>query len=118
MLDALSHGGNHLHAKGLAVEIDRYKIDVHLSTKALEITDEGVLVSADTNASTGDSRKLISAETVIYAVGQSPLQEGDDGASRLCAGVSCPGRLRRAEEHRKCHERAYEIARTIGRYGN
>ena len=70
MLDALNHGGNHLHAKGLAVQIDRYGIGIHLGTKALEITDKGV-VGAPVESG---EEKLFEAETVIYAVGQSPLQ--------------------------------------------
>jgi len=69
MQEKLGDGGNHLHAKGLAVEIERYKIDVCLNARAVEVKKEGVV------AETPSGTKLFEADTVVYAVGQSPLQE-------------------------------------------
>ena len=65
MLDHVSDGGNNLHMKALDVEIKKYKIGVNLSTKAEEITPEGVIGNG----------KLFPADTVIYAVGQRPQRE-------------------------------------------
>jgi 2,4-dienoyl-CoA reductase-like NADH-dependent reductase (Old Yellow Enzyme family)/thioredoxin reductase len=65
MLDKISDGGNMLHVRALNVEIKKHKIDLRLSTKAEEITEKGVVAGG----------KLISADTVIYAVGQKPQRE-------------------------------------------
>jgi pyruvate/2-oxoglutarate dehydrogenase complex dihydrolipoamide dehydrogenase (E3) component len=42
MLDGINHGGNVLHVRALNVEIEKYGIDMHFNTRALEITDSGV----------------------------------------------------------------------------
>jgi len=65
MLDHVNDGGNNLHMKALDVEIKKYKIGVNLSTRAEEITPEGVIGNG----------KLFPADTVIYAVGQRPQRE-------------------------------------------
>ena len=65
MLDHVSDGGNNLHMKALDVEIAKYRIGVNLSTRAEEITAEGVIGNG----------KLFPADTVIYAVGQKPQRE-------------------------------------------
>jgi len=65
MLDHVSDGGNNLHMKALEVEIAKYGIEVNLSTRAEEITPEGVIGNG----------KLFPADTVIYAVGQRPQRE-------------------------------------------
>ena len=62
MLDHVSDGGNNLHMKALDVEIAKYGIGIHLSTKAEEITPAGVVGNGT----------LFPADTVIYAVGQQP----------------------------------------------
>ncbi len=78
MLDHISDGGNFLHVLGLKVEMKKQKLDLNLSTKAKEITDKGVLCE------TADGEKFFEADTVIYAVGQRPLQE-EAAALRFCA---------------------------------
>lgn len=78
MLDHISDGGNFQHLKSLKVEIKKYAIDLNLSTKALEITDKGVVCETEYG------EKVFEAETVIYAVGQYPLQE-EAAALRHCA---------------------------------
>ena len=65
MLDHVSDGGNNLHMKALDVEIKKYKIGVNLSTRAEEITAEGVIGNG----------KLFKADTVVYAVGQRPQRQ-------------------------------------------
>ena len=64
--------------KSLKVEINKYGIDLNLSTKALEITNKGVRCSAP------DGEKIFESDTVIYAVGQSPL-DNEAAALRSCA---------------------------------
>ncbi len=67
MLPFLNNGGNILHQFALDVELRKYEIGVHLETKALRISPEGVTCEA-----AGEER-FFPADTVIYAVGQAPL---------------------------------------------
>ena len=65
MMPELNDGGNFQHMRGLKVEISKYKIGVNLSTRAEEITAEGVVAGG----------RLIKTDTVIYAVGQQPQRK-------------------------------------------
>ena len=78
MLPELNYGGNHLHAIAIDMEIKKRGIRIFLGAKALEITGQGLLIKGP------DGQELIEADTVIYAVGQSPLREDAD-AIRFCA---------------------------------
>jgi len=69
MLSSLNHGGNHLHAKGLVVQINDLGIEMNYDTKALEITDSGLI------AATKNGNKLFEADTIVFAAGQSPLHK-------------------------------------------
>ena len=62
MLDHISDGGNMLHVRALDVEIAKYHIGLHLSTRAEQITEQGVVAGGT----------LYEADTVVYAVGQRP----------------------------------------------
>jgi pyruvate/2-oxoglutarate dehydrogenase complex dihydrolipoamide dehydrogenase (E3) component len=79
MLPALSDGGNNLQALALDVKIRELGVTLALSTKALEIRENGVLAETSDGAQT-----LFEADTVIYAVGQRPLWDDAD-ALRACA---------------------------------
>jgi 2,4-dienoyl-CoA reductase-like NADH-dependent reductase (Old Yellow Enzyme family)/thioredoxin reductase len=110
MAENISDGSNFQHAKSLYVEIHKHHIDMHFSTKVLEINEAGV------RCLSGGGEKLIEADTVIYAVGQRPLQD-EGSAFRSCAaefyqlGDSVvPGNIMRATAS------AFETARNIGRY--
>jgi thioredoxin reductase len=78
MMETMNDGGNFLHGEALKVELDKKHIDVLFKTKAIEITRDGVLCETE------DGEKFFSADSVIYAVGQSPLQD-DALALRFCA---------------------------------
>jgi pyruvate/2-oxoglutarate dehydrogenase complex dihydrolipoamide dehydrogenase (E3) component len=78
MLPELNYGENFLHGDGLGFQIIENGIDTALLTKAVEITDAGVL------AENRGKTILFEADTVIYAVGQRPLCEEAD-ALRFCA---------------------------------
>jgi pyruvate/2-oxoglutarate dehydrogenase complex dihydrolipoamide dehydrogenase (E3) component len=78
MLDHINDGGNFQHLKSLKLEIARRGIQLNVSTKALEITDKGVRCLAS------GGERFFQAETVIYAVGQKPLQD-EAAALRGCA---------------------------------
>jgi 2,4-dienoyl-CoA reductase-like NADH-dependent reductase (Old Yellow Enzyme family)/thioredoxin reductase len=79
MLDKISDGGNFLHVLGLKTEIKRLGLDLNPNTKATEITELGVHCQAADGSS-----KFFFADTVVYAVGQRPLQE-EASALRFCA---------------------------------
>jgi 2,4-dienoyl-CoA reductase-like NADH-dependent reductase (Old Yellow Enzyme family)/thioredoxin reductase len=110
MLDKISDGGNFLHVLGLKVELKRWNIELNLSTKAKEITDLGV----HCESAAGD--RFFFADTVIYAVGQRPLQE-EASALRYCApefyqigDCVTPANIMNATGT------AFTIARDIGRF--
>ena len=111
MLDELNHGGNHLHAKGLAVEIQKHGINVNLETKALEITEKGVI------AENNGVQKIFEADTVIYAVGQSPRQEEAMALHDCAPEFYVLGDCVSPKNITNATSAAYEIARAIGRYG-
>lgn len=69
MTDHINDGGNFLHMLGLNVEIKRQKLDVHLNTKAKEITPEGVICE------TADGDVTFRADHVICALGMIPNRE-------------------------------------------
>jgi len=110
MMETLSDGGNPVHSLALINEIRKFAIRVSTATKAVKINEKGVIgayvgsaytlppcptvqaavlqsnvfgrvVRADAEEG---SRTLFEADTVIYAVGQRPLQEEAD-ALRFCA---------------------------------
>ena len=56
-----------IHTMALEEEIERCGLDIRLSTSAKEITPDGLIVSGP------EGEEKIPADTVIYAVGQSPL---------------------------------------------
>ena len=109
MAGKLDDGGNHLHAKGLAVEINKYGIDVNLNTKAVEITDAGVL------AETAGGSKLFESDTIVYATGQSPLQNDAMAFSACAAEFYVLGDCLAPSNITNATSSAYEIARAIGR---
>ena len=100
MMARLNDGGNPLHAYALSQQIDALGIEVALSVKAVEISNDGVLTEpadVDTGlepsstveraaldspsywqmfkADEDSKPRLYAADTVIYAVGQLPLWE-------------------------------------------
>jgi 2,4-dienoyl-CoA reductase-like NADH-dependent reductase (Old Yellow Enzyme family)/thioredoxin reductase len=72
MMTELNNGGNILHQHALDVEIARLNIRLALGTRAAEINERGVLGCKD------GGEALFEADTVIYAVGQTPLSAEAD----------------------------------------
>jgi pyruvate/2-oxoglutarate dehydrogenase complex dihydrolipoamide dehydrogenase (E3) component len=79
MLPELSDGGNNLHGLALDVKLRELGVALALSTKAAEINEKGVVGEGADGETT-----LFEADTVVYAVGQSPLWDEAD-ALRGCA---------------------------------
>lgn len=109
MLGEISHGGNFLHVRALEVEIKKYGIVTQFNTKALEVTKEGILCSAPG----GDM--LIKADTVIYAVGQMPLQEETAALCLTAPEVVPVGDCIAPKNIMNATGMAYSVARNIGR---
>jgi 2,4-dienoyl-CoA reductase-like NADH-dependent reductase (Old Yellow Enzyme family)/thioredoxin reductase len=78
LMPQLNSGGNILHQNALNVEIKKYGIRLALGTKALEINEKGVI------GENSSGTELYEADTVIYAVGQSPLYS-EASALHVCA---------------------------------
>lgn len=78
MLSQMNDGGNTLHGDGLKIELRNHGVELNFNTRAREITERGVLCEDESG------EKLFEADTVIYAVGQRPLQ-GEAVALRFCA---------------------------------
>lgn len=109
MLDKINDGGNFQHLKSLLVEIKKHSINLHLSTKALEVNSSGVRCEA------ADGENFYDADTVIYAVGQSPLWE-EALSLRLCAPEFYQiGDCVAPQNIMSATGTAYTIARNIGR---
>jgi NADPH-dependent 2,4-dienoyl-CoA reductase/sulfur reductase-like enzyme len=110
MMDALNDGGNFLHMIGLEAEIRKNNIGIHLGTKAVEISDKGI-VGEDQNG-----QKLFEADTVIYAVGQRPLSD-EASALRECAPeFHIIGDCQVPKNIMSATSAAFTIARDIGVY--
>ena len=106
----LTYGSNHLHAVAVDLELKRLGIEIYLDTKALGISKEGVLTEGQYG------RKLIKADTVIYAVGQKPLREEAD-ALRFCAPVIYQiGDCLMPRTITEATSEAHSIAMDIGRF--
>jgi 2,4-dienoyl-CoA reductase-like NADH-dependent reductase (Old Yellow Enzyme family)/thioredoxin reductase len=110
MAEKISDGGNFLHVQGLQVELKKRGIDVFLSTRATEITADGV------HCQTEAGKLFFPADTVIYAVGQRPRRE-DALALNFCApefymlgDCVTPANITAATGA------AYDISRNIGRF--
>jgi len=80
LTDKISDGGNMLHARSIEVELKKREIGIRFNSKVKEISAQGILLE------TNNGQELLEADTVIYAVGQQPLQD-EALAFRFCAPV-------------------------------
>lgn len=109
MAGEINHGGNDLHVKALKVEIKKHLIDMNFNTKALAITGDGVVCQTDRG------QKHFTADTVIYAVGQVPLQ-AETAALSLTAPDYYPiGDCVSPRNIMNATSMAYFIAKSIGK---
>lgn len=110
MLPELNNGGNMLQGLSIGLEIKRLGIEVHLKTKALEISESGVVGEGPAG------KQVFDADTVIYAIGQKPLREDAD-ALRFCAPEFHQiGDCLTPKNITEATKAAYCIARDIGQF--
>jgi 2,4-dienoyl-CoA reductase-like NADH-dependent reductase (Old Yellow Enzyme family)/thioredoxin reductase len=69
MLPGLNAGDNMLQGQAIGLEVDRLGTKLALGTKAIEITEKGVM-GQDSSA-----LKFFAADTVVFALGRVPLWE-------------------------------------------
>ena len=69
MTDQISDGGNFLHAQSSGTFLRKHKVGISFNTKAIEVTDKGLVCEGP------DGARTIEADTVVYAVGQKPRRE-------------------------------------------
>ena len=109
MMPELSDGGNMVHMNGLKVQIAEKGLGVHLSTKALEIRDGGVL------AECGGEEVFFPADTVIYAVGQKPRSSEAVALNDCAPEFYMVGDCVAARNILEATTAAYTAAKDIGR---
>ncbi len=108
MLDHVSHGGNFQHMKGLQAELDKYGVEINLSTRACSIDEKGVTAEKD------GKEQRFDCDTVIYAVGQSP-RTAETYALAACAPEFYPiGDSIAPKNIMNATSQAYKIANVIG----
>jgi 2,4-dienoyl-CoA reductase-like NADH-dependent reductase (Old Yellow Enzyme family)/thioredoxin reductase len=108
MLGELNDGGNFMHAKALAVEIARYAIEINFFAKAVRIDAGGVLCE------TPNGELYLAADTVIYALGQRPLQEEAVALGRGAREFYLIGDCVSPKNIMEATATAHAIARNIG----
>lgn len=76
--EAVKCGANGLHGLALGEQLRIREVGTAFNTSPVEITDKGVI------GKNAEGEKLYEADTVIYAVGQRPLQDETE-QFRFCA---------------------------------
>jgi pyruvate/2-oxoglutarate dehydrogenase complex dihydrolipoamide dehydrogenase (E3) component len=110
MAERIGDGGNFLHTLGVNVQISQLGIDMRFNTKATAITDSGVTCQS------ADGETSVSADTVIYAVGQSPLAEDADALRFLAPRFYQIGDCLTPKSVHAATSGAYAIANDVGRF--
>ena len=104
-----AENGNTIHQVAVNVQLEKYKIHVALSTKAVEITNAGLVAKGPDGKA-----KLFKADTVVYAAGQRPLWEVADSLMDCAARVDVIGDARSPRVITDATREAYHVARDIG----
>ena len=96
-----------MHKDAMKMYMKNSNIDIHVNTKAKEVTDEGLICI------TGDEEKLIKADTILVAAGMSSRKDValsfNNTAPRVSYIGDCmkPGRV--AEAVSQGHYKALDI---------
>ena len=110
ILDHISDGGNFLHIICLKKEIKERGLEIVFNAQVKEITPSGVIYL------TNGVEKSFDADTVVYAVGQTPLRE-DAAALKFCApGFLMLGDCVSPRNITDATSEAFYIARNVGRF--
>ncbi|UWG96192.1 NAD(P)/FAD-dependent oxidoreductase [Dehalobacter sp. DCM] len=100
-----------VHGVGLMEELKKFKnLQIRVSTKALEVTAEGLVVEG------ADGIRTIEADTVIYAIGQKPLREEAYALADYAPEFYTIGDCVTPKTIYEATSVGYQIATDIGRY--
>jgi NADPH-dependent 2,4-dienoyl-CoA reductase/sulfur reductase-like enzyme len=108
-LPALTDGGNFLHGLALSVQLREKNVTVRTGTRVLAIEDGGVRVSPESSA-----EELLPADTVVYAVGQKPLQAEAIALSKYAPEFHIIGDCSAPKNIREATRAGYFAAANIG----
>lgn len=110
ILDHISDGGNIVHLIGLNNEIKKRGLEIEFNTVVKEITPSSVICE------TGGNEKVYIADTVVYAVGQTPTRE-EAIALRFCAPeFHMLGDCVSPRNITDATSEAFHISRNLGRF--
>lgn len=111
MADRMNDGGNFLLAQCQEVEMAQRGVELHLNTRAVEISAEGVLCE------TKDGGKpFFEADTLVYAVGQRPLREEALELNGCAPEFHLLGDCVKQANITAATAAAFTVARNIGRF--
>lgn len=99
--------------QGIAIREEMEKLDnirIKCSTKALEATDQGLLVEDE------EGQKLLEADTIIYAIGQKPFREKSSDLSKCAPEFYQVGDCITPRNIYYATSEAYQAAMDIGRF--
>ncbi|MCL2391686.1 MAG: NAD(P)/FAD-dependent oxidoreductase [Oscillospiraceae bacterium] len=105
----LNDGGNMLHGLAIRLELERRGVSVKLNTKAVEITERGVVVEDS------DGQRTIESDTIVCAVGQIPLRDEADALRYLAPEFHQIGDCLVPNNITEATRPAFHIANDIGR---
>ena len=106
----ISDGGNFLHMLGLNVEIKKRKLQIEFNTKVKEITASGVVCETE------NETKTLSADTVVYATGQTSLSDKALALQFCAPEFYMIGDCLRPRNITDATSEAFTAARGIGRF--
>lgn len=109
MEDKLDDGGNMLQGLAIRLELERQKVSVNLSTKAVSIGSNGVI------GENADGERLFEADTIVYAVGQTPRRGEAELLSELAPEFYQIGDCVEPKNITEAVRQAFHITRNIGR---
>jgi NADPH-dependent 2,4-dienoyl-CoA reductase/sulfur reductase-like enzyme len=110
MADALNHGGNHMHARSLPVQIEKHGIGIHYRSKAVRIGAEGVYC---VDARGGEA--FYEADTIVYAVGQRALRDEALALAACAPEFHIIGDCLEPKSILSATSQAFQTAKNIGR---
>ena len=110
MMGEISDGGNDHHMWAIEDMLEQNEIPIHFNTKAIGITDDGVECSGP------QGKVFYKADTVIHAVGMTPLQDEAVKFNQCAEIFHMVGECQKAATLLFANGTAYTAAKFIGRY--
>ncbi len=108
MLSGPSFGGNVILGQAIETQIAKYGIEIYYNAQCKEIKDAGVVIGYK------GEEVVLNADTVIYAVGNRPLQDEVKALMDCAPRVEYVGDCRTPRTIADANREAYFIARDLG----